>query len=426
MKTKIQNLPNSEVELEIEVFPEEMEEYLNSAARNISKEINIPGFRPGRAPKDIVEREIGQSKLWEKAAALAIPRVYVKTLLKHNIEAIGQPQITLLKLAPGNPFVFKAKVAILPTIELADYSKIRIKKRKIEVKPEEVEKTLRSLQASRVRTQRVNRPAQKNDLVEIDFKTYLNKIPIEKGESKNHPLVIGQGYFVSGFEDKLIGMKEGDQKEFSLHFPKGYHDKMLRDKDVDFKVKMKKVKERILPEINDQFARSLGKFNDLADLRKKLAENLRLEAETKEQERFEMEIMDKIAEKTKVEIPEVLIKGEIEKMLNELRDLVKAQGAEFDKYLESIKKTEEDLRRDFRERATKRVKIGLILREIAKKEKIKVSEKEVQAEIERTLVAYQYDKEMMKKIQSEEYKDYVRVLLQNRKVFDLLSRIVQQ
>lgn len=423
MKLDIKKLPQSQLELTVEISALEVEKYYNQAARNLSQNLKKPGFRPGHIPIKIVEQEVGRERFWQEAASEALKKSYVKIILDNKIEAIGSPRIQIIKIAPKNSFIYKAIVSVLPKIELPDYQKIKVKKKKVNIKQEEVAKSLLNLQKTRAKYKKVERGAKIGDAIEIDFKTYLNSIPIESGESKNHPLILGEGNFVSGFEDKLIGMKTGEKKEFILRFPKDYYQKNLADRNVEFRVEMKKIEERILPNLDDNFARSLGKFKDLVDLKDKLFQNLKEEAEQKEKDRCDLEIMEKIAGKTDFELPETLIKGEVRKMIEELKNMVLASGGDFEKYLEHIKKTKEDLNRDFRSRAEKRVKIGLILREIARKEKINVQGEEIEKERKRTLEHYQHDPKIMEKIQSKEYEDYLRSLIQNRKVFEFLEKI---
>lgn len=424
MKLKIKKLPKSKVELFFEVEIKDVEPYLKQAAKNISEKLSISGFRPGHVPLNIVEKEVGEFRLWEEAARLALPKVYVKAILDNKIEAIGQPEIKIEKLAPKNPFIFRATVALLPQFSLPNYRKIKVKKRKISVKKEQIDDLIKNLQKSRAKLTPVNREARPGDAVEIDFKTYLDKVPIEHGESKNHPLVILEGRFVPGFEDKLVGMKVGDKKEFTIKFPKKYHQKNLAGRDVEFKVEMKKINERQLPKVDDKFAKSLGKFKDLADLKEKMKKNLHAEAEEKENSRVQEEMIEKILKETHIEIPEVLVLSEIEKMLSELKNMVSASGGEYAKYLQSIKKTEEDLKSDFRAQAEKRVRVGLILREIAREEKIEVSDEELEQEQKKTLERYQYNKKVMEQIQGEDYKEYLRGLIKNRKVFKRLTELM--
>ena len=235
-------------------------------------------------------------------------------------------------------------------------------------------------------------------------------------------LVISEGQFVPGFEEKLIGMKVGDKKEFKIRFPKEYHQKNMADRDVDFKVEMKKVSERELPELNDEFAVTCGKFKDMKDLKQRLEENLVTETEEKEKTRLETELVEKISEKTDLEIPQMLVDGEVEKMIGELKNMVTSSGGEYSKYLESIKKTEEEMKKEFQKRAEKRVKFGLILREIAKAEKIEATDNELKEEREKTMAKYQHDEKVMKQIQSPQYEDYMKNLIQNRKVFEYLTK----
>lgn len=423
MKLEIKKLPKSKIELIVEIPAQEVEKYFNQAARNLSQNLRKPGFRPGHIPIKIVEQEVGQERFWQEAASEALKKSYVKIILDNKIEAIGQPQIQIIKIAPKNPFIYKAIISVLPKIELPDYRKIKVKKKKIKVDQKELAELLLNLQKTRAKYKKVDRAAKIGDAIEIDFKTYLNGVPIDNGESKNHPLILGEGKFVPGLEDKLMGMKIGEKKEFVLRFPKNYYQKNLADRNVEFKVEMKKIEERILPNLDDNFAKSLGKFKNLADLKEKLQQNLKLEAEQKERDRLDLEIMKKIAERTNFELPETLILAEVRKMMEELKNMVLASGGEYEKYLRHIKKTEKDLENDFMPRAKERVKFGLILREIAKKEKINVQEEEVEKEQKKTLEHYQHDPKTMEKIQSKEYKEYLRNLIQNRKVFEFFRKI---
>lgn len=420
MKVDKKELEKSQIELKIEASLQEMEPYIETAVQQISKNVNVPGFRPGKAPRNMIEKQVGEFKLWEEAVRVALPKLYTQALLDQKLEAIGQPEINLEKIAPGNPLVFTAKIAVLPNIELPDLKSIKVKSKKHKVDNKKIDDTIKNLQNSRAKLAQVDREAQKGDAVEVNFKTYMDKIPVDQGESKNHPVVIGEGYFVPGFEDNIIGMKAGDKKDFTIKFPEKYHKKEMAGKDIEFAVEMIKVQKRELPELNDDFAKSLGQFKNIDDLKKNIKNNLELEDKNKEKQRLEMEIMNAISEKSKIEMPEVLINIETEKMLGELKDSVTSQGGEFDKYLESIKKSEDNLREEFKEKAEKRAKFGLILREISKQEDIKATDKETEDEIKLTLERYQHDKDMMKKIQSDEYKEYAQGLIVNRKTFEFL------
>lgn len=426
MKIEKKDLEKSQVELTITVTPEEFDAFQDKAAKSLAKEIKVDGFRQGNAPRDIVEQKVGADKVFEEAVRLAVPETLLKALDQEKIEAIGQPEVTPQKVALGNEFVYKAKIATMPKIEVPDYSDVKVARKSVKVDSKEVEKTLEDLRKSRATSEAVNRAAKEGDRVEVDFEAKLNKVTIEGGESKNHPVVIGENRFIPGFEEKLVGMKAGEEKDFSLIFPKDYHKKDLANREVDFHVKVKTVQELKIPELNDEFAKSLGEYKDLADLKEKLEHNIQHEGEHKEENRVEMEIVHKIGEKIKFDLPEVLIKAEQEKIVSEMEQDLMSQGVPFDKYLESINKKKEDLVADQKETALKRVKASLVLRAVAKKEGIKVDDKEVVAEIEKIKKAYgdMYAKqpEMAKHFESKEYRDYLRSMMLNRKVFKYLKQ----
>ncbi|MDD3887834.1 MAG: trigger factor [Patescibacteria group bacterium] len=422
MKVNVQKLPKSSVKIKIEVEPSEIEVKLDLASKNIAKDMKMPGFRPGHIPANIVKKEVGEMRVWQEACAIVLPQMYAKAIIDNKLEAIGQPKVNVEKIAPNNPLVFTAEVALLPEFKLPEYKNIKIKEKKVEVKDSEVDAALKQLQTSRTHTYKVEREAKKDDMVVVDFKTFLDNIPVDKGQSVDHPIVIGEGRFIPGFEDQLVGLKANDKKEFKLNFPKDYHQKNLAGKEVEFKVEVKSVNERHLPELNDEFAKKLGKFQSMVELKSEIKKNMELEAKEKARGSAEMELMDKIADKASIELPEVLVESELNKMLEELKGMVQSSGGQFDQYLQSLKKTEEELKKDLRERAEKRVKIGLILREITKQEKIAVDEKELEHEIEHTASHYQHDPKMVEKIKSEDYKEYARGLMQNKKVFEMLRK----
>lgn len=309
-----------------------------------------------------------------------------------------------------------------PKIKLAKYKGLKVKKNKLEVKEEEVKKALDYLQNSRAKIITVNRPAKRGDRLEIDFEVHQAEVKIENGTSKNHPLILGRGNFLPGFEEKLEGMKGGQGKEFSLKAPTDWPNQKIANKNLDFKVKMNLVQERELPEVDDGFAKSLGNFDSLEALKKSIKEGLFGEKEIKERQRIRMELIEKIAQDSEIKVPEILIKEEIEKMINEFRISIKNIGLDFDRYLKEIKKTIEDLKKDWRKEAEKRVKIGLCLREIAKKENIEVSEEEVKEKINEDLKHYPDVEEVKKNIDLNVLKDYTKNILRNEKVFSLLER----
>jgi trigger factor len=427
MKKLIKKLPQSRIEIEVEIPVEDWEDFLNEAAKEISKELKVDGFRPGNMPRNVVEREAGLGKILEKGAELAARKTYVKIILEDEIEAIGLPKITILKMAAGNPMAFKAETAVMPEVELPDYAKIAAKnksidKGKIKVEESEVEGSLNWLAKSRAKYTTISRPAQKGNRVEIDFEARIEGNLIEGGESKNHPFILGQGKFIPGFEDNLIGLKEKGEKEFKLTFPQDYYKKDLAGKEADFKIKMNLVQEEEIPEINDDFAKGLGGFESLDKLKNNIKEGLLMEKQAREKEAWRSKIIEKIAEKTKVDIPELLITQEMANMLNELKSKTESFGLPWEKHLEQLGQNEDELKNGFRPRAEKRIKNALTLNALAKKEKIEVNEFEVEEEINKILRQYPDIERAEAKLDLEKAKNHIREILKNEKIFQILEK----
>lgn len=426
MKKSIKKLPQSKIEIEVEIPANEWESFLNEAAKELSHGLKIDGFRPGSAPRNIVEREVGLAKIMERGSELAVRKTYVNIIIEDKIEAIGQPKVTITKLAQGNPLVFKAEVVVLPEIELADYAKIAKEKKpkakdEIKISEEEINKSLEWLRKSRAKFITVLREAKIGDRVEVDFETTLEGAKVENGESKNHPLILGQSRFVKGFDDNLIGLKEHEEKKFSLIFPENYQQKDLAGKLVDFKIKMNLVQEQELPELNDEFAKSLGRFENIDKLKENIQEGLLLEKETKEKQDWREEVINKIADKSSMELPDLLVNQEVEQMIGEIKANVSNFGLPWEKYLESLKKTEDDVRKEIKPQAEKRAKAMMILREIGKKENIKVSDDELNKEMGRFLSQFPNEEEAKHKIDIEQLKEYTYGMVRNDKVFKLLE-----
>lgn len=422
MQTKIQKLPKGLIEIEIELSPEEMQPYLEIAAKKLSKEIKVKGFRPGNVPSDILKQQVGEMTLYERAAEIAVQKSYVKIVEKENLKIIGQPEIEILKLAPNNPFVFRAKSALLPKVtKLANYKKIKVKQKEIKIEEKEVEAVLRDLQKMQTKEKLVRRPAQRHDKVVVDMEILLDKVLIEGGKVSGHSIYLDEPYYIPGLCDQLIGLSSGQTKEFSLPFPKEHYQKNLAGRNADFKVTVKDVFELEHPPLDDEFAKSLGQ-QTLVDLKKIIHDNLELEQKQKEEERLEIEILEKIVEESCFEeIPEILINAETHKMLHELEESIEEKGLKFNDYLQKIGKTQDQIILDFTPQAIKRIKTSLAISEIANKENIKASEEEIDKEIAQTLEIYKDNPEIHERIKSEESRQYLRNVITNRKTIEFLK-----
>ncbi len=424
MKAEVKRLLKSKMEILFEVPWEEFESYFKKASLILGKDIIVKGFRPGKMPQEVLEEQIGTEKILQKAANLAIEEKYSQIIREKKIEVASQPQINITKLAKGNPFEFKAEICILPKVNLPDYKKIasQIKKREVLVEDKDVEDTLKWIQQSKAVFTPLEREARSDDFVEIEYQSPQ----IESNKLFKDKFVLGKAKFVSGFEENLKGMKKEEEKEFSVLFPKDYSNKLLADKKIPFKVKMKLVQKMELPEINDEFALKFGKFENLNSLKENLRQGVKKEKELEESQRIRNEILEKIAQDSECELPESLVEIEKTHLLDDLKQRV-SQGLQvsFDEYLTQIKKTEGEIKDSFSENAQKRVKNFLVLREIGKTENIMVSEDEIKEETNKILKKYSDLGNTKEKIDLDRLKDYTESVIYNEKVFKKLETFLK-
>ena len=417
MKINSKKLEKGRAEIFVELSAEEVAPYMRNAARRLSEKSKIKGFRPGKAPYEIIKQNFGDAGILNEALDEIIRTTYIEAINKEKLNIIGAPQIDILKSAPNNPLSYKMVVDLMPKVVLGDIGKITVKKQEVKIEDEKVEQTIKHLSENYQKERLVRRPVQDKDLAEIDLRLFVDNVPIEGGTANGHKVIIGEPYYIPDFDKKLIGMKADDKKEFEVNFPKEHYNKNLAGKTVKCKVKIKSVFERELPKIDDYFAKTLGKFKDLADLKKQIKENLFKERGLKEKTRQELEILDEIIKiSTFDEIPESLVKEEVKKMIVELQGDLTNQGIKFDDYISHLKKTAEELQKDFLPQAEKRVKTALAMSEYAYKNRMAIDEKKVGDEIKKMLAQYPDNYETQKKIKSENYKNYLRNIMLNKEV----------
>jgi len=424
MKQVLKQLPKSQVELEITVVPADYIKEMEAAAGRLSQRAAIHGFRPGKAPYDIVKQSLGEIKILEEALQSIVEKNYHLAVTAEKIETIGMPEITIEKMAPGNDFVFKAVAALLPSVKLADFSKIDAKKKEVTVGDQEINdvlENLRKMQAIEVIKEGV---ATKEDKVEVAMNMSIDKVGVEGGQAPKHQVYLSEGHYIPGFADKLLGMKKGEEKEFSLKFPDEHYQKHLAGKNIDFHVKVNDVYSIEYPEINDELALKLGQ-KSLEGLKEILMTNLKQEAQGKEDQRIEAELLEKVILASEFsEVPDVLVTSEKQKMFYELKNSLQEQGIEFEKYMKDLKKTEAEIADDFAERAMTRVKAALVSRQIAKENDIKVGKDELEKEIEAIRVTYKNDPKVEEALKRPEVLDTLTATIQNKKVVAWLKETI--
>jgi trigger factor len=418
MEINTQKLEKSQVKITVTLPWSNVEKYQEQGAQELAKKVKIEGFRPGKVPMDVLKQKVGEMAILEEAAYIAINKTMVEAIEKAlpDNQAIGQPKVNINKLASGNNLEYQIEIALLPRVEIGKYKDLGIKKEKVEINEKEMDRTLKQLADMRTQEKIVDREVKDSDKVITDIEMFQNKVPVEGGQSKDAPVIIGQDTFIPGLDEKLLGAKKGDIREFTLPFPPNHHQKNLAGQAVDFKIQVKDVYERQVPEINDTLAQGF-QFKDLKDLKENLSQNIKAEKEQKNEQKTEIQILEKIIEQTKFdELPDVLIENETNNMMAEIKQSVEKQGGKFEDYLQSLGKNEEQIKTDLLPEATKRVKIALIIKEISKKEEIEATDKEVADKIEEIKKQHADNKEVQEMVKSEEYANYVKNLLTNQKV----------
>ena len=447
MESTIKKLPNSEIELKIEVSAKELNHFIDQATLNLGKDLEIKGFRKGKASKEIVEEKLGKEKILIEAADLAVKENYQKAVLENKIAPISAAKIEIQKLAQGNSFIFLAKTSILPELKLPDYRKIaaKVEKKQIKIEEKEVADALMWLQKSRAKFILKNQPAQKGDFVEIEY--WSSQLDELKQQGQKDAFILGEGHFIPGFEEKLIGMKAGpasaplsgamagkpsqvfqkkilagkEEKEFSLIIPEK-HPLRKYGREIAFKVKINSVQTIELPEINDQLAKGLGKFENLESLKKNIKEGINLEKRQAESRRLRQEILEKISEEVKCDIPEVLVEREQKQIMENIKKQVSEKlKISFTDYLGKIKKTEKEISDSSLAEAQKRVKNFLVLSEIGRKENIEVLEEEIRKETDKMLKQHANVEQTKKDLDLEGLKEYTKEAIRNEKIFQLLE-----
>lgn len=428
MKVTVKNKPEeSKAELTIEVPANELKSFEDKAAKTISKEHPLKGFRPGKVPLKVLAENLGEAHVLQHILDEAIPHLFVQAAVEEKVEAIDRPSISVNKASIGGDLQFVATVDILPKVTLADPKKISVKKRDVEITLDQIEQELQYLAKSRSTYLDVTRPAKKGDIVTVDFDIRHEGSTIEGGSSKEHPVPLGEGHFVPGFEEGITGMTEGQEKTFPLTFPEDYPKEELQGKEVHATVKAHRVQQRVLPKIDDEFAKSLGKFENLETLKSELKKNMEVEHKTTEHERYLGELAEAFAEQSTFgRIPDALIERETDHRLQEFAQMLAMQQKTIDDYLAQQKKTLDDVRAEMRPTAEKTVKVGLALREFSNEQDITVTDEEIEKEATAQLQRYKTIPQAEENVDPNQLREQVAAQLRNRKTLERLAQVADE
>ena len=389
MQVSVKTLPKSEIEFTIEVNEKQLETARAEAMWRFQKEVKIDGFREGNIPEEKIIERVGEKNIVLETNDIAIKLTYAEAVKQEKLKVISHPKV---ELQSTEPLKFTAKVAVLPEAELGDWQKIKLKKEELPVEKKEIEAVVKDISRGNAEAKEVkNRAAQKGDRVEIDFEGFTpDGVPLDGTQSKNHTLILGEGNFVPGFEEGVTGMNMEEEKEHTVKFPKNYHAKHLADADVKFKIKLRKIEELHEPKLDAELAKKVsgGKKEKWEDVEADIKQHLKTKKEMQSQKKLENDLITELLKIGKVEVPEILINEETEWMLKDLQKRLADGGMDWQRYLEQLKKTEEEMRKEMRNEAEKRVKVRLILDKLVATEKPEVAEKDVDAEIEKQASRY--------------------------------------
>ncbi len=426
MSYEIKKTDKSTAELTITVQPADYKKNMEAAAIRISERAAIKGFRPGKAPYDLVKQEMGEIRILEEAMQSIVESNFFKAVSEEKLDTLGMPQISLQKFAPGNELVFTATVALLPKVTIPDLSTIKVEGKPVKVDKKQVDETMENLRRMQGKEVIKAGAATKEDKVVVNMDMFIDKVPMEGGQAPNHQVYLSEPHYIPGFAEELVGLKKDDTKEFTLKFPKEHYQKQFAGKDVDFKIKVNEVYELSYPELNDEFAKALGQ-KSLEAMVELLTANLTREGERKEEERFEIALLEQLIEKSSFEvIPDVLIDAEKNKMFYELKHNLDEQGIPVEKYLADMKKTEAEILADFTAQADKRAKAALISRQIALQNNIKVEKEELEKELTAIRAAYPNNPQVEENLKRQEVIQTIATTLQNKKVIQWVKEQIKK
>ena len=402
-----EKVEKSQVALTVEVSAAEFEAAIEKAYQKMRKKINVQGFRPGKAPRKIIEGMYGAEVFFEEAINIAFPDAYEAAVKEKELQVVGYPTVEMVGECTKEGFTFKATAPVYPEVTLGQYKGLSAPKDEVKVTAADVDERLKQLSDRNTRLVSVDREAKEGDTAVIDFEGFLDGKPFDGGKGENHSLELGSHSFVPGFEEQVVGMKAGEEKDIDITFPEDYHAD-LAGKAVVFKVKVHEVKEKEVPTMDDEFAKDVSEFDTLkelkADLKKKITEERQKDADRA----FADTLMDQVAEGITADIPDAMVEAQCHQFLDNFKMQIAQQGIPYDQYLKLTGMDEAKLLEDAKEPALRQVKMDLAVAAIIKAENIEASDEDVEAEFQKLADQYSMDLEMVKKyLHADQVKDQI-------------------
>ncbi len=426
---KIVNKEKNIVTIEFEITPEKFEEGVQEAYLKNRKNINIPGFRKGKAPRKLIESRYGKGVFYEDALDIAIPPAYEEALEETQLDPINQPKLDIKEFEEGKNIVITADVEVKPEVKLANPKEVEVEKANSEVDDKQVENSLKEMQEKNARIVNVeDRPVKEGDTVTIDYKGYIDEEEFEGGSAQNQSLEIGSKQFIPGFEEQLIGKNTGEDIDVKVTFPENYNAEELAGKEATFKVKIHEIKEKELPELDNEFAKDVSEFDTIDELRNNTKENLIKKAKDSEIITNQNNAITEFVSKCEVEVPEVLVDREIENQLNGFRQQLSQQGINLEDYTKMIGQEMDDLKENIRPQAETSAKTELVIEAVANEHDFEVTEQELEEELKKLADSYGIGEDKLDdfiKKMKEDSKEYIEDSVKRRKAIEFISENVK-
>lgn len=409
MSVQVETLEKNMAKLTIELSVDKLEGALQQVYMQQRNKIQLPGFRKGKAPRTMVEKMFGPEIFFEDAANQLIRENYGEAAEESGVDIVSRPEIDIVQMEKGKPFIFTAEVAVRPEVELGKYKGVTVTKIDVSVSDEEIDKAIEEERNQNARIVTVeDRPAQNGDTVIIDFEGFVDGEAFEGGKGEGHSLELGSHSFIDTFEDQLVGKSAGEETEVHVTFPEEYHAEELAGKPAVFQVKIQEIKTKELPELDDEFAQDVSEFDTLAEYRESVQKKIAEQKEADAKRTKEEEAIKKIVDKSNMEIPDAMLATQIETMIEEFAQRISGQGLSFEQYLQFSGMTMEKLKEQVKPDALSRIQNGLVLEQIAKEENIEVTEEELDAEIEKMAASYQVTPDQIKTFMNDSERDSMK------------------
>ncbi len=422
MNHTLKKIDQNQTELTVELVKDDLKKYIESTESELGKGLQLDGFRKGKVPKELLKNNLDAKQVLESALDLAMRDSLSKTINEEKLDVLDASKLEV-KENTADKLVYKVVLTLFPEIKIQDFSKLKIAKRNLQVDQKDVDSTLETIRNSRSILRDKEGVVENGDRVEVDFEVRNGGQILDGGISKNHPLIIGGKNFIPGFEDNLLGMKKGEEKAFSLVAPKDYYVKKIAGQKLDFTVKINSVQSVELPKIDDEFVKSLGDFKNMAQLTDSIKEGIGEEKKLKEKQRVRLEIVNHILKNSSIAIPVTLVEQQLDSMIGNLDKDLHANGMELSLYLAQMEKTQDELRKEWRNEAERQVKIVMILHKIAKDNNISASHEEVDETLSNTVQAMVAKGEVDKNnLDMDSLRDSISSRIVNERVLDFLEK----